>query len=77
MFQGSDVGHGEVWLVLTDPSLQEEKPERPRRRTAVLCISTSCVLASSVVRALKSSAACRASFRDVINERGRSHRTLR
>eukprot|EP00066_Takifugu_rubripes_P025136 XP_011614402.1 PREDICTED: DNA repair-scaffolding protein isoform X1 [Takifugu rubripes] len=74
--QGSDVGQGEVWLVLTDPSLQEEKeekPERPCRRTAALCVSTSCVLASSVVRALKSSAACRASFRDVIKEHGVLH----
>lgn len=75
VFQGGDVGQGEVWLVLTDPSLQEEKeekPERPCRRTAALCVSTSCVLTSSVVRALKSSAACHASFRDVIKEHGRS-----
>lgn len=72
MFQGSDGGQGEGWLVLTDPSLQEERPERPCRRTAALCVSTSCVLTSSVVRALKSSAACRASFRDVIREHGRS-----
>lgn len=72
VFQGSGVGQGEVWLVLTDPSLQEEKPERPCRRTAALCVSTSCVLTSSVVRALKSSAACHASFRDVIKEHGRS-----
>ncbi|XP_056911670.1 DNA repair-scaffolding protein isoform X5 [Takifugu flavidus] len=74
--QGSDVGQGEVWLVLTDPSLQEEKeekPERPCRRTAALCVSTSCVLTSSVIRALKSSAACQASFRDVIKEHGVLH----
>ncbi|XP_056911669.1 DNA repair-scaffolding protein isoform X4 [Takifugu flavidus] len=73
---GSDVGQGEVWLVLTDPSLQEEKeekPERPCRRTAALCVSTSCVLTSSVIRALKSSAACQASFRDVIKEHGVLH----
>lgn len=75
VFQGGDVGQGELWVVLTDPSLQEEReerPERPCRRTAALCVSTSCVLTSSVVRALKSSAACHASFRDVIKEHGRS-----
>lgn len=72
VFQGGDVGQGEVWLVVTDPSLQEERPERPCRRTAALCVTTSCVLTSSVARALKSSAACHASFRDVIKEHGRS-----
>lgn len=72
VFQGSDVGHGEVWLVLTDPSLQEEKPDRPCRRTVALCVSTSCALTSSVVRALGSSAACRMSFRDVVRDHGRS-----
>ncbi|XP_072220352.1 DNA repair-scaffolding protein isoform X2 [Leuresthes tenuis] len=34
--QSTDVGQGEVWLVLTDPSLQEEQPERPCRRTVTL-----------------------------------------
>ena len=67
-FQASDVGQGELWLVLTDPSLQEDKPERPRRRTLALCVSTSCVLTSSVVRALHSAAACCVSFRDVVKE---------
>ncbi|XP_018531935.1 DNA repair-scaffolding protein isoform X3 [Lates calcarifer] len=68
--QSSDVGQGEVWLVLTDPSLQEEQPERPCRRTVALCVSTSCVLTSSVLEALHSSAACCVLFRDAIKEHG-------
>ncbi|XP_068604750.1 DNA repair-scaffolding protein [Brachionichthys hirsutus] len=66
--QCSDVGQGEVWLVLTDGSLQEEQPERPCRRTAALCVNTSCVLTSSVLEALLSSAVCRMSFRDAVKE---------
>ncbi|XP_031721092.1 DNA repair-scaffolding protein isoform X4 [Anarrhichthys ocellatus] len=66
--QSSDVGRGEVWLVLTDPSLQE--PERPRRRTVALCVSTSCALTSCVLKALNSPAACRMSFTDAIREHG-------
>uniref|UniRef100_A0A3B5M9C4 Scaffold protein involved in DNA repair n=1 Tax=Xiphophorus couchianus TaxID=32473 RepID=A0A3B5M9C4_9TELE len=62
---------GEVWLVLTDPSLQEEQPERPCRRTVALCVSTSCVLTSSVLEALNSPAVCEMSFRDAIREHGR------
>ncbi|XP_071348468.1 DNA repair-scaffolding protein isoform X2 [Trachinotus anak] len=68
--QGSDVGQGEVWLVLTDPSLQDEQPERPCRRTVALCVSTSCVLTSSVLEALHSPAACCMSFRDAFKEHG-------
>ncbi|XP_043990205.1 DNA repair-scaffolding protein isoform X1 [Gambusia affinis] len=68
--QSTDVGHGEVWLVLTDPSLQEEQPERPCRRTVALCVSTSCVLTSSVLEALNSPAVCEMSFRDAIREHG-------
>ncbi|XP_029930865.1 DNA repair-scaffolding protein [Myripristis murdjan] len=68
--QSSDVGQSEVWLVLTDPSLQEEQLEGPRKRTVALCVSTSCVLTSSVVKALNSPAACRLSFRDAIKEHG-------
>ncbi|XP_030257925.1 DNA repair-scaffolding protein isoform X2 [Sparus aurata] len=70
ILQSSDVGQGEVCLVLTDPSLQEEQPERPCRRTVALCVNTSCVLTSSVLEALKSPAACRMSFRDAIREHG-------
>ncbi|XP_028282569.1 DNA repair-scaffolding protein [Parambassis ranga] len=67
--QSPDVGHGEVWMVLTDPSLQEEEcSERPCRRTVALCVNTSCVLTSSVLEALSSPAACRMSFRDAISE---------
>ncbi|XP_068593595.1 DNA repair-scaffolding protein isoform X2 [Cebidichthys violaceus] len=66
--QSSDVGQGEVWLVLTDPSLQE--PERPRRRTVALCVSTSCALTSCVLEALNSPGACRMSFTDAIREHG-------
>uniref|UniRef100_A0A096M643 Scaffold protein involved in DNA repair n=1 Tax=Poecilia formosa TaxID=48698 RepID=A0A096M643_POEFO len=69
--QSTDVGQGEVWLVLTDPSLQEEQPERPCRRTVALCVSTSCVLTSSVLEALNSPAVCDMSFRDAIREHGR------
>ncbi|KAM6989548.1 DNA repair-scaffolding protein [Tautogolabrus adspersus] len=68
--ESCDLGQGEVWLVLTDPSLQEERPERPCRRTVALCVSASCVLTSSVVKALSSPAACRMSFRDAIKEHG-------
>ncbi|KAM6919238.1 DNA repair-scaffolding protein [Xenentodon cancila] len=68
--QSADVGQGEVWLVLTDPSLQEEQPERPCSRTVALCVNTSCVLTSSVLNALKSPADCRMSFRDAIREHG-------
>ncbi|TKS79740.1 DNA repair-scaffolding protein [Collichthys lucidus] len=70
IIQSSDVGQGEVWLVLTDPSLQEEQPERPCRRTVALCVNTSCVLTSSVLEALNSPAVCRMSFRDSIKEHG-------
>ncbi|KAM4557108.1 DNA repair-scaffolding protein isoform 2-T2 [Fundulus diaphanus] len=66
----TDVGQREVWLVLTDPSLQEEQPERPCRPTVALCVSTSCVLTSSVLEALNSPAACDMSFRDAIREHG-------
>lgn len=71
LFQSSDIGQSEVWLVLTDPSLQEEQPERPCRRTVALCVNTSCVLTSSVLKALNSPAACRMSFRDAIKEQGK------
>uniref|UniRef100_A0A1A7WB03 KIAA0146 n=2 Tax=Iconisemion striatum TaxID=60296 RepID=A0A1A7WB03_9TELE len=68
--QSSDVGQGEVWLMLTDPSLQEEQPERPCRRTVALCVNTSCVLISSVLEALNSPDVCQMSFRDAIRENG-------
>ncbi|KAF3699430.1 DNA repair-scaffolding protein Scaffolding protein involved in DNA repair [Channa argus] len=68
--QSCDVGQGEVWLVLTDPSLQEEQHDRPCRRTVALCVSTSCVLTSSVLKALNSPTACCLLFRDAIKEHG-------
>ncbi|MEQ2277266.1 hypothetical protein XENORESO_000285, partial [Xenotaenia resolanae] len=68
--QSTDVGQREVWLVLTDPSLQEEQPERLCRRTVALCVSTSCVLTSSVLKALNSPSVCDMSFRDAIREHG-------
>ncbi|XP_028987491.1 DNA repair-scaffolding protein isoform X2 [Betta splendens] len=68
--QRCDVGRGEVWLALTDPSLQEEHLERPCRRTVALCVCASCALTSSVLEALKSPAACRMSFRDAVKEHG-------
>uniref|UniRef100_H3BWR4 Scaffold protein involved in DNA repair n=1 Tax=Tetraodon nigroviridis TaxID=99883 RepID=H3BWR4_TETNG len=71
--QGGRAGQGELWLVLSDPSLQQDQPERPRRRTLALCVSASCLLTSSVVRALESPAGCRMSFRDVVREHGLLH----
>ncbi|KAM9719324.1 DNA repair-scaffolding protein [Menidia menidia] len=68
--QSSDVGRGEVWLVLTDSSLQQEQPERPCRQTVALCVNASCVLTSSVLEALSSPAVCHMSFRDAIRENG-------
>lgn len=72
VLQNTDVGQGEVWLVLTDPSLQEEQSERPCRRTVPLCVNTSCVLTSSVLKTLNSPAVCRLSFSDAIKEHGRA-----
>lgn len=71
--QGRDVGQGEVWLLLTDAGLQEERrPEGPCRRTVALCVSTSCALTSSVLESLNSPAPCRMSFRDAVREHGRA-----
>lgn len=70
---GGGGGRGEVWLALTDRSLQEDAPERPRRRTLALCVSAACVLTSSVVRALGApppGGGCRLSFTDVVREHG-------
>uniref|UniRef100_A0A3P9J4B5 Scaffold protein involved in DNA repair n=1 Tax=Oryzias latipes TaxID=8090 RepID=A0A3P9J4B5_ORYLA len=64
----SNVGQREVWLVITDPSLQEH--ERPGRRTVAVCVSASCVLTSSVLKALSSPAVCHLSFTDAIRENG-------
>ncbi|XP_068197563.1 DNA repair-scaffolding protein isoform X2 [Antennarius striatus] len=68
IMQCKDIGQGEVWLVLTDASLQREQPEMPCKRTVALCVNTSCVLTSSVLEALRSSAVCRISFRDAVKE---------
>ncbi|KAM4605169.1 DNA repair-scaffolding protein [Polymixia lowei] len=68
--QNSDVGQGEVWLVLTDPSLQEERVEGPCRRTVAVRVSASCVLTSCVVKALQSPTVCRLSFSDAVKEHG-------
>ncbi|KAM8851347.1 LOW QUALITY PROTEIN: DNA repair-scaffolding protein [Spinachia spinachia] len=68
--QGRDVGQREVWLLLTDAGLQEERPERPCGRTVALCVSTSCALTSSVLESLNSPAPFRVSFRDAIREHG-------
>ncbi|KAK7945522.1 hypothetical protein WMY93_001250 [Mugilogobius chulae] len=68
--QAAKVGQGNLWLALTDPSLQEEQLERPLRRTVTLCVNTSCVLTSSVLEALNSSSVCRMSFIDVVKEHG-------
>nr|XP_061835331.1 DNA repair-scaffolding protein-like isoform X1 [Nerophis lumbriciformis] len=66
--QSSHVGQGEVWLVITDPSLQDGPLGRSCRRTTGVHVNTSCVLTSSVHKALGSSAMCRLSFRDIIKD---------
>uniref|UniRef100_A0A3B3ZDW6 Scaffold protein involved in DNA repair n=1 Tax=Periophthalmus magnuspinnatus TaxID=409849 RepID=A0A3B3ZDW6_9GOBI len=44
---------GEMWLALTDWSLQQQQQlEGPLRRTVTACVSSSCVLTSSVLAAL-------------------------
>lgn len=68
--QKSNIGQGEVWLAITDPSLQEERLEGPLRRTAAVCVNASCVLTSSVLEALNSPTAFCMSFTDVIKEHG-------
>ncbi|XP_051944380.1 DNA repair-scaffolding protein isoform X1 [Hippocampus zosterae] len=68
--QSCDVGQGEVWLVLTDQSLQGGSPDRPCRRTVPLHVNASCALTSCVVKALNDPAVCRLSFTDAIKEHG-------
>ncbi|XP_071233360.1 DNA repair-scaffolding protein-like [Salvelinus alpinus] len=70
--QSSDRSPGEVWLVVTDPSLQEEQQSggTPCRRTLAVCVTTSCVLTSSVAKAITTPSACRLSFRDAVREHG-------
>eukprot|EP00063_Salmo_salar_P071770 XP_014046605.1 PREDICTED: DNA repair-scaffolding protein [Salmo salar] len=72
--QSSDRSPGEVWLVVTDPSLQEEQQSdgTPCRRTLAVCVTTSCVLTSSVAKAISTPtpSACRLSFRDAVREHG-------
>nr|XP_057923354.1 DNA repair-scaffolding protein [Doryrhamphus excisus] len=68
--QSSHIGQGEVWLVLTDPSLQDEASVKPCRRTMAVYVNTSCVLTSSVLKVFQSTAMCRLSFRDAIKEHG-------
>ncbi|CAL9688590.1 unnamed protein product [Knipowitschia caucasica] len=65
--QKGNIGQEQMWLALTDPSLQDE--ERPPMRTVTLCISASCALTSFVLEALKQRI-CRLSFTDVIREHG-------
>ncbi|XP_056452086.1 DNA repair-scaffolding protein isoform X1 [Gadus chalcogrammus] len=72
---GDAVDQAEVWLSLTDPSLQEEGEGRaegggPCGRTVPVCISNSCVLTSSVAAAIRSPTAAILSFRDVVMENG-------
>ncbi|CAL8325476.1 unnamed protein product [Arctogadus glacialis] len=70
---GDAVDQAEVWLSLTDPSLQGEGQAEgggPCRRTVPVCISTSCVLTSSVAAAIRSPTAAILSFRDVVMENG-------
>ncbi|XP_037132338.1 DNA repair-scaffolding protein isoform X2 [Syngnathus acus] len=68
--QTRDVGQGEVWLVLTDQSLQDSSPDRPCRRTVALHVNASCALTSCVLKALSDPAGCRLSFTDAIKEHG-------
>ncbi|KAJ0012268.1 hypothetical protein NQD34_013243, partial [Periophthalmus magnuspinnatus] len=68
----ANVGQGEMWLALTDWSLQQQQQqlEGPLRRTVTTCVSSSCVLTSSVLAALNEPNACLISLRDVIKEHG-------
>ncbi|XP_052319829.1 DNA repair-scaffolding protein isoform X3 [Oncorhynchus keta] len=70
--QSSDQSPGEVWLVVTDPSLQEEQQSDgpPCRRTLAVCVTTSCVLTSSVAKAISTPSTFRLSFRDAVREHG-------
>ncbi|XP_077470737.1 DNA repair-scaffolding protein isoform X1 [Stigmatopora argus] len=68
--QSGDIGQREVWLVLTDQSLQEALPSKTCRRTVSLHVNTSCGLNSHVRQALNDPAACCLSFTDVVKEQG-------
>ncbi|XP_061694953.1 DNA repair-scaffolding protein isoform X2 [Syngnathoides biaculeatus] len=68
--QRRDVGQGEVWLALTDRSLQDGSPDRPCRRTVALHVNASCVLTSCVRKVLNDPAMCHLSFTDAIKENG-------
>ncbi|XP_077414947.1 DNA repair-scaffolding protein isoform X2 [Vanacampus margaritifer] len=68
--QSCEVGQGEVWLVLTDQSLQDSSPDGPCRRTVALHVNASCALTSCVLQALNDPALCRLSFTDAIKEHG-------
>ncbi|XP_077375418.1 DNA repair-scaffolding protein isoform X2 [Festucalex cinctus] len=70
MHSSCEVGQGEVWLLLTDQSLQDSSPDRPCRRTVALHVNASCALTSCVLQALNDPAACRLSFTDAIKEHG-------
>ncbi|XP_057713729.1 DNA repair-scaffolding protein isoform X2 [Corythoichthys intestinalis] len=68
--QSSDIGQGEVWLVVTDQSLQDAFPNKLCRRTVALHVNASCGLNSHVLQALNDPAECCLSFTDVIKEHG-------
>ncbi|XP_061549417.1 DNA repair-scaffolding protein isoform X1 [Phycodurus eques] len=68
--QRSDIGQGEVWLVLTDQSLQDGSPDRPCRRTVAMHVNNSCALTSCVLKVLNDPAVCHLSFTDAIKKNG-------
>ncbi|KAJ8272997.1 hypothetical protein GJAV_G00096090 [Gymnothorax javanicus] len=69
--QGSGTKQGEFWLFVTDPSLQRvEEQGKDLRRTLGVCVSSSCVLHSAVLKALNSSSFCTLTFKDAIREDG-------
>ncbi|KAJ8333454.1 hypothetical protein SKAU_G00414620 [Synaphobranchus kaupii] len=74
--QGSGPKQSEFRLFITDPSLQreEEKEEEGElNRTLGVCVSSSCVLHSAVLKALSTSPVCSLTFKDAVREHGFHH----
>ncbi|XP_066575738.1 DNA repair-scaffolding protein isoform X2 [Amia ocellicauda] len=68
--QSVEPGQGEFWLFVTDSSLQSEEDNRLNCcRTVPVRVTTSCVLGSAVMQALKSASSCSLAFKDVVKER--------
>ncbi|XP_061111391.1 DNA repair-scaffolding protein isoform X2 [Conger conger] len=69
--QGSGPGQSEVWLFVTDPSLQREQEENEGlSRTLVVRVSSSCILHPAVLKALTTSSLCSLTFKDAVRKDG-------